>query len=88
MQLQAISIIGRSNMSGFSKFILYNLLVYIIYWIIDRLFTFLNLYSSKELGQDLFVMPTDSDLILIVINIVLSMVAGFVVMRWIESRLS
>ncbi len=75
-------------MSGFSKFILYNLLVYIIYWIIDRLFTFLNLYSSKELGQDLFVMPTDSDLILIVINIVLSMVAGFVVMRWIESRLS
>lgn len=88
MQLQAISIIGGSNMSGFSKFILYNLLVYIIYWIIDRLFTFLNLYSSKELGQDLFVMPTDSDLILIVVNIVLSMVAGFVVMRWIESRLS
>ncbi len=74
-------------MSGFSKFILYNLLVYIIYWIIDRLFTFLNLYSSKELGQDLFVMPTDSDLMLIVVNIVLSMVAGLVVMRWIESRL-
>ena len=75
-------------MSGFSKFILYNLLVYIIYWIIDRLFTFLNLYSSKELGQDLFVMPTNSDLILIVVNIVLSMVAGFVVMQWIENRLS
>ena len=75
-------------MGGFSKFILYNVVVYVIYWIIDRIFTFLNLYSTKELGQDLLVMPTDSDLTLIIINIVISMVAGFVVMRWLESKLS
>jgi len=75
-------------MGGFSKFILYNVVVYIIYWIIDRAFTFLNLYSSKELGNDLLVMPTDSDLTLIIINIVISMIAGFVVMRWIENKLS
>ena len=75
-------------MGGFSKFILYNVVVYIIYWIIDRAFTFFNLYSSKELGNNLLVMPTDSDLTLIIINIVISMVAGFVVMRWIENKLS
>ena len=75
-------------MGGFSKFILYNVVVYVIYWIIDRTFTFLNLYSSKELGQDLLVMPTDSDLTLIIINIVISMVAGFVVMRWIENKIT
>ena len=75
-------------MGGFSKFILYNVVVYVIYWIIDRIFTFLNLYSSKKLGQDLLVMPTDSDLTLIIINIVISMVAGFIVMRWLESKLT
>ena len=75
-------------MGGFSKFILYNVVVYIIYKIIDYIFTFLNLYSSKELGQDLLVMPTDSDLTLIIINTAISMVAGFVAMRWIENKLS
>ena len=75
-------------MGGFSKFILYNVVVYIIYKIIDYIFTFLNLYSSKELGQDLLVMPTDSDLTWIIINTVISMVAGFVVMRWIENKIS
>jgi len=74
-------------MGGFSKFILYNVVVYIIYKIIDLTFTFLNLYSTKELGQDLLVMPNDSDLTLIIINIVISMVAGFVVMRWLENKL-
>ena len=74
-------------MGGFSKFIIYNVVVYIIYWIIDHIFTFLNLYSSKKLGQDLLVMPTDSDLKLIIINIILSAIFGFIVMRWIERKL-
>ncbi len=74
-------------MGGFSKFIIYNVVVYIIYWIIDHIFTFLNLYSSKKLGQDLLVMPTDSDLKLIIINIILSAILGFIVMRWIERKL-
>ena len=74
-------------MGGFSKFILYNVVVYIIYKIIDYIFTFLNLYSSKELGQDLLVMPTDSDLKLIIINIVISSVIGFIALRWIERKL-
>ncbi len=73
-------------MGGFSKFILYNVVVYIIYWIIDRIFTFFNLYSSNKLGQDLLVMPTDSDLKLIIINIILSTIIGFIVMKWIERK--
>ena len=73
-------------MGGFTKFILYNVVVYIIYKIIDYIFTFLNLYSSKELGQDLLVMPTDSDLKLIIINIILSTIIGFIVMKWIERK--
>lgn len=71
-------------MGAFSKFIIYNVAVYIIYSLIDRIFTFLNLYSSKDLGNSLFVMPNDTDLTLIIINSVLSMVLGFILLRWIE----
>ena len=74
-------------MGGFTKFILYNVVVYFIYKIIDYIFTFLNLYSSKKLGQDLLVMPSDSNLKLIIINIVISSVIGFIALRWIERKL-
>ena len=59
-------------------FIYYNIFVYIAYWIIDTAFDLLNLYSSHDLGKDLMVMPTSSDMVLIGINIVLSLVLGLI----------
>ena len=62
-------------------FIYYNIFVYIAYWIIDTVFDLLNLYSSHDLGQDLRVMPTSSDMVLIGINIVLSLVLGVIALN-------
>jgi len=68
-------------MSKFVNFIYYNIIVYILYSIIDHIFTFLNLYSSPELGTDLLVMPTDSDITYILINIAISSIAGLYLLK-------
>ena len=62
-------------------FIYYNIFVYIAYWIIDTIFDFLNLYSNHDLGQDIMVMPTEGDMILVGINIVLSLVLGLMALN-------
>ena len=65
-------------------FIYYNIFVYVIYWIIDYLFDALNLYSSHDLGKDIMVMPTESDMIFIGINIIISMVLGLRVLKYVQ----
>ncbi len=62
-------------------FLYYNIFVYIAYWFIDTVFDFFNLYSSHDLGQDLMVMPTSSDMVLIGINIVFSLVLGVIALK-------
>lgn len=74
-------------MSSFAKFVYFNLFAYGIYWIIDKIFTFLNLYSSKNLGSDLLTMPSDGDLKLIIINVILSTIGAFILMRWFWSKM-
>jgi len=72
-------------MGRFVNFIYYNVIVYILYTIIDHIFTFFHLYSSNELGQDLLVMPTDSDMTYIVINIVISSVLGLYLLKKLQT---
>ncbi len=66
-------------------FIYYNIFVYITYWIIDTIFDFLNLYSSHDLGKDIMVMPTTSDMVLIGINLVLSLILGLIALNKLKS---
>jgi len=72
-------------MSRFMNFIYFNGIVYIAYMIIDKVFTFFNLYSNPELGNDLMVMPTSTDMVLIGINILLSSICGFYILYKIKS---
>jgi len=65
-------------------FIYYNIFVYVIYWIIDRLFDALNLYSSHDLGKDIMVMPTESDMIFIGINFIVSLTLGLMALRYLQ----
>jgi hypothetical protein len=68
-------------MQKFINFVYYNVIVYIVYYIIDHIFTFLNLYSSSKLGTDLTIMPTNSDITLIVINIAISSILGLYILK-------
>jgi hypothetical protein len=68
-------------MSKFVNFVYYNIIVYVLYSILDRIFTFFNLYSSPELGTDLLVMPTNSDMTYIIINVVISTLLGYYILR-------
>ena len=65
-------------------FIYYNIFVYVIYWIIDYLLDALNIYSSHDLGKDIMIMPTESDMIFIGINIIISMVLGLRVLKYVQ----
>jgi len=69
----------------FAKFLYYNIIVYFLYVIVDKFFTMLHLYSSDALGTDLSVMPTNSDLTLIIINVVISSVGGYFLLKKLEN---
>ncbi|WP_297433720.1 hypothetical protein [Sulfurimonas sp.] len=75
-------------MGKFAKFLYYNIIVYFLYVIVDKFFTMLHLYSSDALGTDLSVMPTNSDLTLIIINVVISSVGGYFLLKKLEEYLS
>ena len=68
-------------MEKFVNFVFYNVAVYGVYMLIDTIFSFFHLYSSEQLGVDLLVMPTDSDMIYILINSVVSIIAGYFIYR-------
>lgn len=68
-------------MQRFVNFVFYNVIVYLLYSIIDKVFTFLHFYSSSALGNDLSVMPTQSDMTFIFINIVISTVLGYILFK-------
>ena len=75
-------------MGKFAKFLYYNIIVYFLYVIVDKFFTMLHLYSSDALGTNLTVMPTNSDLTLIIINVVISSVGGYFLLKKLEEYLS
>jgi hypothetical protein len=54
---------------------------------IDKLFAALDLYSSPDLGNDLFVMPTTGDIVLITINILISSVGAWYLIRKIKGQM-
>ncbi len=64
-------------MSRFTRFILFNVFTYVVYYLIDGLFTTLDWYSNPALGKDIMIMPTQSDVWLIMINVLLSSVVAF-----------
>lgn len=74
-------------MSKFTAFIVFNGLVYFIYLMIDKVFTFFDWYSNPLLGTDLNVMPTDGDIKLIIINSILSSIISFMILRQIKDGL-
>jgi len=59
-------------MSKFTNFILFNGFIYVIYMGIDKVLTFLGVYSNPKLGEDLSVMPTNGDIAWIVCNTLIS----------------
>jgi len=74
-------------MGKFAKFLYYNIIVYFLYVIVDKLFTLLHLYSSDALGTNLQVMPTNLDMTLIVINVALSSIGGYYLLKKLEEYL-
>ena len=74
-------------MSKLMKFIFFNFFVYIIYYMIDKLFTFLDFYSNAQLGHDMMVMPTTSDIWLIVFNSIISSAAAFYLLYKMEQQI-
>jgi len=75
----------RKIMSRFSAFILFNILAYFAYWVIDKLFTLFGWYSNPELGEDIMIMPTTSDIWLITINVLLSSAIAYYLMHKIKT---
>ncbi len=71
-------------MSRFTTFILFNIFAYFAYWAIDRLFTLFGWYSNPKLGEDLMVMPTNSDIWLIVINVIFSTTIAYYLLHKIK----
>ena len=71
----------RALMQRLINFLYYNIFVYIIYWIIDVMLDLLNLYSNHELGTDITIMPTDTDMILIGTNFIISLVLGLITLN-------
>jgi len=74
-------------MSKFTRFILFNIIMYILYTMIDKVFTFLDLYSNSQLGVDIMVMPTDGDIWLILINTLLSSIGTFYLLFKINDKI-
>jgi len=71
-------------MEKFANFIYFNIAVYIIYLLIDKVFTFFGLFSNPLLGIDITIMPTDSDINYIIINIIVSTVLSYIVLNKIK----
>ena len=67
-------------MSKFTRFILFNIFMYVFYIMIDTVFTKLDFYSNPQLGQDIMIMPTSGDISLIVINTLLSSAGAFYIL--------
>ncbi len=74
-------------MSKFIKFILFNIIMYTLYILIDKIFTFLDLYSNPQLGIDIMVIPTNTDIWLILINTLLSSIGTFYILFKIKDNL-
>ncbi|RUM72049.1 MAG: hypothetical protein DSZ09_02055 [Sulfurovum sp.] len=74
-------------MTGFTRFILFNVFVYIVYWLIDKVFTFFNWYSSPQLGHDWMLMPTGSDMILIFFNVTISSLVALYLLFQLKKRM-
>ena len=74
-------------MNKFVNFVYYNIIVYVLYSILDHIFTFFNLYSSSELGTNLFVVPTNSDMTYIIINVVISTLLGYYILGKLKAYL-
>ncbi|RUM63573.1 MAG: hypothetical protein DSZ05_08390 [Sulfurospirillum sp.] len=72
-------------MSKFTAFILFNILAYFAYWVIDRLFSLLRWYSNPKLGEDIMVMPTTSDIWLIALNVLFSTVIAWYLLHKIKT---
>ena len=68
-------------MSKFTRFILFNIFMYVLYIMIDKVFTKLDFYSNPQLGQDIMVMPTSGDVWLVALNTLLSAVGALYVLR-------
>jgi hypothetical protein len=68
-------------MQKFINFVYYNVIVYVLYSIVDHIFTFLNLYSSPKLGNDMLVMPTNTDMVFIGINVAISSLLGLYLLK-------
>ena len=68
-------------MQKFVNFVFYNVIVYLVYMVIDKIFTFFNFYSSEQLGKDLSVMPTQTDMVFILINVLLSSIIGYFLLK-------
>lgn len=74
-------------MSKFTSFIVFNILMYFAYALIDKGFMFLDLYSNPQLGYDIMVMPSNADIWLIVINSIVSSIVAFYVLYKIKENI-
>ena len=65
----------------FVNFIYFNVIVYIVYYVIDHIFTFLNFFSNPNLGTDLMVMPTNTDITFIFVNVLISSILSYTILK-------
>ena len=61
--------------------------MYVVYVLIDKLFTLFDWYSNPQLGHDIMVMPSSGDIWLISINTLLSAIAAFYVLYKIKKKI-
>jgi len=67
--------------SKFVNFIYFNVIIYIAYSVIDFIFIFLNFFSNPNLGTSLTVMPTNTDMVFIFINVIISSIIGYILLK-------
>ena len=60
--------------------------MYFTYLVIDKIFTFLGCYSDPRLGESLTVMPTNGDMVWIIINSVVSAIFAFYILYKIKDE--
>ncbi len=62
------------------KFIVYNVVVWVLYFIVDKIFTILHIYQSTT-PDDIFSYLNNRDITLIIINIAISLILGKIIMN-------
>jgi len=61
---------------GFVNFIYFNVIVYVVYAVIDKIFTFLGFYNTPK-SNDMLALPSQNDMYFVIANVLISTILGY-----------